>query len=69
MGVTCGGVREPGSRTLPILVGGIVFSTTSKNQQTPRQSRGTRLHAFFAMRKQHTKQVTPVEGHSPPLFN
>ena len=32
---------------------------------TPRQSCGTRLHAFFAVRKQHTKQVTPVEGQHP----
>jgi hypothetical protein len=62
MGVTCGCVRAPGSLTLPILVGCIVFSTSSKTQYTPRQSCGTRLRAVFAVRNQHTVQVTPVEG-------
>jgi len=36
-----------------------------EKQQTPRQSCGTRLRAFFAVRKQHTKQVTPVETLNP----
>ena len=62
MGVTCGSVREPGFLTLPILVGFLVFSTKSKKQETPRQNCGTRLHAFFAVRKQHPTQVKPVEG-------
>jgi hypothetical protein len=43
-------------------VGFAGFSTKSKNQQTPLQSCGTRLHAFFAVRNQHTVQVKPVEG-------
>jgi hypothetical protein len=38
------------------------FDFVEKNQQTPLQSRGTRLRAVFAVRKQHTKQVTPVEA-------
>jgi hypothetical protein len=49
----------------PILVGCVGFSTSSKNQHTPLQSRGTRQRAFFAVRKQHTKQVTPVEDKKP----
>jgi hypothetical protein len=61
-GVTCGCVREPGSLTLPILVGFVGFSTSSKNQQTPRQSCGTQVRVFFAMRKQYTIQVKSVEG-------
>ena len=65
MGFTCRCVREPGSRTLPILVGCIVFSTTSKKQYTPLQSCGTQLRAFFTVRKQHTIQVKPVEGFTP----
>ena len=65
MGVTCGCVREPGSLTLPILVGFVVFSTKSKKQQTPLQSCGTQLRVFFTVRKQHTKQVKPVEGGNP----
>ena len=54
MGVTCGSVRGPGSLILPILVGFVVFSTSSKTQQTPRQSYGTQLRVFFTVRKQHT---------------
>jgi hypothetical protein len=54
-------MREPGSFTLPILVGFVVFSTSSKKQQTPLQSCGTLLRAFFAVRKQSPPQVTPVE--------
>jgi hypothetical protein len=46
-------------------VGCVGFSTKSKNQHTPLQSRGTRQRAFFAVRKQHTKQVTPVEPARP----
>jgi hypothetical protein len=49
----------------PMIVGYVVFSTKSKNQHTPLQSRGTLLRAFCAVRKQHTKQVTPVEGVNP----
>jgi hypothetical protein len=67
MGVTSGCVREPGSRTRPILVRSGVFSTKSKKHQTPRQSCGTRLRAFLAVRKQHTKQETPVEGGHPSM--
>jgi hypothetical protein len=48
-----------------ILVGYVGFSASSKNQHTPLQSRGTRQRAFFAVRKQHTKQVPPVEGLQP----
>jgi hypothetical protein len=63
MGVTIGCVREPVSLTLPILVGFVgFFDFIEKKQQTPLQSRGTRLRAVFAVRKQHTKQVTPVEA-------
>jgi hypothetical protein len=63
MGVTCGCVREPGSRTLPILVGsGGFLDLVEKKHQTPLQSCGTRLRAFFAVRKQHIIQVKPVEG-------
>jgi len=52
-----------------MLVGFVLFSTKSKKEQTPRQSCGTRWRAFFAVRKQHTKQVTPVEGCAPgPLL-
>jgi hypothetical protein len=51
----------------PMIVGYVVFSTKSKNQHTPLQSRGTLLRAFCAVRKQHTKQVTPVEGLQPPI--
>jgi hypothetical protein len=40
----------------------------SKKHQTPLQSCGTRLHAFFAVRNQHTKQVKPVEGATPIPF-
>jgi hypothetical protein len=43
MGVTCGCVREPGSLTLPILVGFVVFSTSSK----------TRLCPFLAVQQQN----------------
>jgi hypothetical protein len=35
------------------------------NVFSPLQSCGTLLRAFFAMRKQHTKQVTPVESITP----
>jgi hypothetical protein len=38
------------------------FRLRRKKQHTPRQSCGTRLRAFFAVRNQHTKQVKPGEG-------
>jgi len=38
----------------------------SRKTQTPLQRCGTRLRTVFAVGKQHTKQVTPVEA--PPLF-
>jgi hypothetical protein len=36
-----------------------------KKQHTPLQSCGTQLRAFFAVGKQHTIQVKPVEGAMP----
>jgi hypothetical protein len=47
----------------------VPISTSSKKHQPPLQSRGTWPRAFFAVRKQHTVQVKPVEGAAPgPLF-
>jgi hypothetical protein len=46
-------------------VGCLRFSTSSKNQQTPRQSCGTRQRAFFAVRKQSLPQVKAVWGCAP----
>jgi hypothetical protein len=44
------------------------FSTTKKKKKkTPRQSCGTLLRAFFAVRKQSPPQVTPVDGLQPPI--
>jgi hypothetical protein len=43
----------------------VFFSISSKKQQPPLQSRGTRLHAPFTLRKQSPPQVTPVEGLIP----
>jgi NAD(P)-dependent dehydrogenase (short-subunit alcohol dehydrogenase family) len=45
----------------PMIVGYVVFSTSSKKRHTPLQSPGTRLRVFFALRKQCSSQVTPVE--------
>jgi hypothetical protein len=68
-GITCGSVREPGSRTLPILVGVCRMERRCVQRLSIRhtrlESRGTRLRAFFAVRKQHTMQVKPVEGVNP----
>jgi hypothetical protein len=36
----------------------------AKNANTPPEWAGTLLRAFFAVRKQHKKQVKPVEGGS-----
>jgi hypothetical protein len=41
------------------------FDEVEKNQQTPLQSCGTLLRAFFAVRKQHTIQVKPGETPHP----
>jgi hypothetical protein len=42
-------------------VGFLIFSTSSKNANTPPEWAGTLLRAFFAVRKQSPPQVTPVE--------
>jgi hypothetical protein len=53
-------VREPGSRTLPVLVGCIVFSTKSKKLYTPLQSFGTQQRALFPLHTRCVQQVNPV---------
>jgi hypothetical protein len=57
----------PVDREMNILLqwGLLFFSTKSKKQQTPRQSCGTQVRAFFAVRKQCSPQVTLVEGCAP----
>jgi hypothetical protein len=60
--------REPGSRTLPFWWGFVFSPNHPPPHQTPLQSRGTRQRAFFAVRKQHTKQVTPIEVSAPLRF-
>ena len=49
----------------PMIVGYVVFSTKSKKRHTPRQSPGTRLRVFFALRKQCSPQVTPGDPQTP----
>jgi hypothetical protein len=39
-------MREPGSLTLPFVVGFLFFSTMSKKTETPPEWFGTHLHAF-----------------------
>jgi hypothetical protein len=46
-------------------VGSGVFSTKSKNANTPPEWAGTLLRAFFAVRKQSPPQVSPVEEAIP----
>jgi hypothetical protein len=63
-GLTRGCVREPGSRTLPILVGRCVVSTKSKRHDTPLQSSGTHPRAVVPLHTRRVPQVTP-EGVTP----
>jgi hypothetical protein len=62
MGVTCGCVREPGSLTLPFVVGFLFFSTKSKKTETPPEWFGMPLRAFLAVRKATHSTVKSVAG-------
>jgi hypothetical protein len=66
VGVTCGWVRGSVSLTLPILVGCMVFSNSSKKPYTPLQNFGTRQRAFVPLHTRCVQQVTPIE-HAPLL--
>jgi hypothetical protein len=62
VGVTCGCVREPGSRTLPCGVRYVCFSATPKNIRTSPEWVGTHLRARCRLHTQYAQHVTLSTG-------